>query len=451
MRQRLDNTPHMKRRMRRVVPLLALMFCAVPDSWPARAADASAQGIATGGITPELARRVVAEVRAEVQDLRGLEFKTDVAVEVVNDDEAREHVLRRLEAFDVADDVALSGEVFELLGLVEPGLDVMEALLAAVREQAGGFYDPAREVFYLLDDMPSALVRVLAAHELTHALEDQHFDLDSRLEEVLEDDDRLFARSAVHEGSATLLMTVLSTRDLMSGRLDAEQQQAMAAAFSGEQAIEELPDVLVRQLLGPYLLGMAFLSRGNLSASVLADFPVADVNRAFEAGPESSEQVLHPRKYWDPSSRDLPRAVSLDGVEALLGRRWTRRGQGVLGELLLGPLVGGVTPTDPAALILDGGAAWTSPAAEGWGGDRWELWTRGKKRVLLLATVWDSEDDAAEFAAALPGGRGLSWRRAGDRVALVAGDAGKRASRLLDALLQADRAAACLGPAESLE
>jgi len=454
MHRRPNGDPDMKSwrdGLPRLVLPAVVAFCAVAAASSARSAAESAPPGIPDGITPELAREVVEEIRAEVAELRGLEFKFDVAVEVVNDDEAREHMLRRLETFDVADDVALTGEVFKLLGLIEPRMDVMETLLAALREQAGGFYDPRRKVFYLLDDMPSALVRVLAAHELTHALEDQHFDLDGRLEEVLGDDDRLFARSAVHEGSATLLMTVFSARALLAGRMDPEQQKAFAEEFSNEPAIEALPDVLMRQMLGPYVLGMTFLSRGNLAAPILAGFPVADVNRAFEAGPQSSEQILHPRKYWDPASRDLPRTVRLDGVGELLGRKWVRRGEGVLGELMLGPLVGGATTTDPAALMLDGGAAWTNPAAEGWGGDRWELWTRGRKRVLLLSTVWDTEADAEEFAAALPAGRGLSWRRAGDRVALVAGDTGKHGSRLLDGMLGTGTAVACVRPAERLE
>ena len=57
---------------------------------------------------------------------------------------------------------------------------------------------------------------MITAHELTHALEDQHFDLDGRLQETIDDDDRMFAISAVHEGSAMVLMSLFSARRLAS-------------------------------------------------------------------------------------------------------------------------------------------------------------------------------------------------------------------------------------------
>ena len=134
--------------------------------------------------------------------------------------EARGHMLERLDKFGVLSDLEWDGRAFGMLGLIPEGTDVLDAYLAFLREQAGGFYDPDSKSFFLLDDMPTAMMPLLAAHELTHALEDQHYDLDSRLEGSVENDDRLFAVSAVHEGSAMLVMTAYMTQAMMSGKLD---------------------------------------------------------------------------------------------------------------------------------------------------------------------------------------------------------------------------------------
>ena len=121
-----------------------------------------------------------------------------------------------------------------------------------------------------------------------------------------------------------------------------------------------------------------------------------------------------------------------------LGEPWRKELDGVLGEMTLGVLVDAPTPTDLQNVIeIHDPASWTNAAASGWDGDRWELWSSGAESVVLLGTVWDSASDAEQFAAALAGKSGLNWRVKGDRVALVAGDAGDKTGKLLSRMLKA--------------
>jgi hypothetical protein len=376
---------------------------------------------------------VVDEVADEVERIRGRSFEHPVPVEVVDDDQAREHVLRRLDSFGEREQLQRTQEAYRLLGLLPDDLDILETFLAALRDQAGGFYAPETGSFYLLDDMPAGAVGVLTAHELTHALDDQQFDLDRLLEGVVEDDDRLFAQGAVHEGSATLVMTAYTTRAMLAGKLDLDDVRRYEEEFGQTEALAELPAVLVRQLLGPYMLGAVFLARGDLVSLAMSEFPVEDVDRAFTDGPRSSEQILHPEKYWDDARGDEPIEVAVPDARTVLGRRWRKVAEGVLGEVTLAVMTGAETPTDNETLLFRGGAAWTNAAAEGWGGDRWELWRRGHRSVALLLTAWDSEADAEEFEKSLAG-KGFGVRRAGSRVAIVAGGAGRRGDELLDLL-----------------
>jgi hypothetical protein len=159
------------------------------------------------------------------------------------------------------------------------------------------------------------------------------------------------------------------------------------------------------------------------------------VNAAWEHPPRSSEQILHPEKYWDSAKRDLPKRVAVPDPSRILGAGWTRAGSGNLGELTLGSLVG--APAPDAGELGAAAGAWTNAAASGWGGDRYELWTHGDAAVVLLATVWDTALDAEEFERALPKDRaGFSVKRRGSKVGIVAGDAGNLRGALLDLLVK---------------
>jgi hypothetical protein len=128
----------------------------------------------------------------------------------------------------------------------------------------------------------------------------------------------------------------------------------------------------------------------------------ADVQATFASPPRSSEQILHPKKYWDGAKRDDPIRVSID--TAKLPADWSVTGVDTLGELYLALLTTpikkrtGLDLKNPMSVL---GVEYTNRAAEGWGGDRLVLMRRGEDAMLQLVTAWDTEADADEFAAAL--------------------------------------------------
>jgi hypothetical protein len=179
---------------------------------------------------------------------------------------------------------------------------------------------------------------------------------------------------------------------------------------------------------------MSFLLRGDPGALV-AGFPTEDVNECDLKGPTSSEQILHPEKYWDPEQRDDPIELPPFDAERVMGRRWKRVAFGNLGEILIGLMAGAPTPPGLRGMSEPDPAAWTNSAAAGWGGDRWELWRRGDRTAVLLLSEWDTPEDADEFANALTPGAGIEWRLRGKRVAIVAGDVPDKTDRIFNFLL----------------
>jgi hypothetical protein len=384
-------------------------------------------------LTQAEAEAAVAVVLPDIQTIRGFNFKAKIPVTVIDDRRAREYALARFRRMTPEAKIRADETAFRLLGLVPADLDVLKTLLDVLEEQAGGYYDPGTKSFYLLDDMPKEATGLLAAHEMTHALEDQRYDIDGRLVKLLDDDDASFALSAVVEGSATAAAAVYVANGIATGKLDPADLGAMGATVEMER-LNALPAAMRRQLLGPYALGLSFLARGDVGG-LQEGFPQSDVDAAWTRPPRSSEQILHPEKYWTPALRDEPKRVAIPNPSKHLGKGYKLAGTGVLGELTLGSLVGAPTPN--AADLASGSVPWTNAAASGWGGDRFEVWTNGGAAVVLLATVWDTAKDAEEFAAALPRARDdFAFRRAGSKVGIVAGRVGDRRDALLTLLVK---------------
>jgi hypothetical protein len=146
-----------------------------------------------------------------------------------------------------------------------------------------------------------------------------------------------------------------------------------------------------------------------------------DIDRAFRDPPLTTEEILHPGKYWNGKERELPRRIVLDGLETSLGSGWSVLEHGSLGEMNLA-ILAGAGPLDPEAPALLSPGAWTNDAAAGWAGDSWRLYSLDDRRVTLLVTAWDTIGDAEEFQGSLPAVEGRSVFRRGDTVILVAGD-----------------------------
>jgi hypothetical protein len=181
-----------------------------------------------------------------------------------------------------------------------------------------------------------------------------------------------------------------------------DKQALLASQDLGTEGLAEAPALLWKPLIAAYLRGEGFLVRtaGLNLAMKAAD--VEDVRAAFENPPRSSEQILHPDKYWNRDERDEPRKIELD--TSRLPKGWTVLGEDTLGELYLGLLTTpmeqrkGFDAKNPMAVL---GIKYTNPTVEGWGGDRVVLLGRGEERLLQLVTLWDSPEDAAEFQRAI--------------------------------------------------
>ena len=396
--------------------LVGLVSAAPPPPEPAAPAATGEPAVARRD--PQALLKMADEVAQDVTAIRGWAFKEPVKKSACTPAEACAEMAKEID--EQYPDVRL-GQVqafLRMVGLLPPECDLKQTYLALLEEQAGGFYNPRTKTLYLVDrdgaDAPT-VDRIFLAHELTHALDDQQVDFGKTLRPLArESEDMDLVVGSVLEGSATALMMQYMDRLAESGRLDMGELMQYAQRESvHNQAFQKAPRYFW-SVLGAYLCGMRLVCKGDLAVMMAPDGGVA-VGKNFlvlaEGPPRSTEQVLHPQKYWDPAQRDEPVLVDDDAMAKILARpkRWVVH-KDTVGEMLLAILA---TPKESPRdiLAMQSPGDWTNPAARGWGGDRFYLLASGKdekeagKSLKDLAglwiTLWDTSEDRGEFVAAL--------------------------------------------------
>jgi hypothetical protein len=392
---------------------LVLSACLVSAA-PLR--QGSSAAVAGGG---DALIRLADEVAKEVEQLRGWAFKRPVKKERITITRAKEDIRRMLLAGDTSERRARIQALLRMAGLIPHDCDLVATSLTVLDQQVAGYYEPETRTLRLVDrpnPMPQFVERMILAHELTHALDDQYVDLADLMKPGGGTEDSDFVATAIGEGSATALMLQHMFAAQQSGRFSmGDLTQYMTEELERARTLELLPRYF-SAMFGSYVVGAAFLAKGELT-TLLAQPDNRAIGDALVAArralPRSSEQVLHAEKYWDPARRDEPIVFDDKAIDLWLwrdGRHVVHRD--TIGELLTAILT---APTGASRDItaLQTAAAWTNSGAAGWGGDRFYLLAdrtgpdalRSTKRLQgVWLTAWDTPRDRDEFLAALDRG-----------------------------------------------
>jgi hypothetical protein len=351
---------------------------------PAGAPNSSAQVAAPPGpsaavVNPRSASvaAATAEVLKETGEIRQLAVLNAVKSGAQSRAEIERMLVRNLDEQTTPAELRASELALRKLGLVPAGFAMRSFMIELLTEQVAGYYDPKTREFYLADWIDLDGQQPVIAHELTHALQDQHFNL-RRLENWPKgDSDAELAAHALVEGDATLVMTFYVMRDL---KRIAAMMKSMNASASASEKIERAPRVLRDSLLFPYKQGMEWASHVYRRGG----WPL--VSEAYKNLPQSTEQILHPEKYF---AREAPVKVDLPEIAGLLGKGWARLDYDVNGEWGYFQILDEYLRAEKES----------QKAVEGWGGDRFALYENRATREVLVAqlTTWDTDADAAEF------------------------------------------------------
>lgn len=320
---------------------------------------------------------MTAAMLKETSELRELSILRSVKSGAQSRTEIERMIIRNLDAETTPAEMHAAEVLLRVFGLAPKDFAYRPFLIKLLTEQVAGYYDPKAQQFYLADWIELEGQKPVMAHELTHALQDQHFNLKRFENWPKGDSDAELAAHALIEGDATLAMTLYMTKNPMVALAFIRSLGAQEAA---SEQFKQAPRALRESLLFPYEEGSAWATqlykRGGWEM----------VSQAFTKLPQSSEQILHPQKYF---AYEAPQKVTLPDFKSALGPAWKRLDYDVNGEW-------------GCFLILDeflNDTSESKQASAGWGGDRFALYETGKPGQFFVAqlTAWDTPVDAQEF------------------------------------------------------
>jgi hypothetical protein len=322
-------------------------------------------------VTEEPTPPAIAEVADQVESVRGLEFDRPVNVEPITEAEMDRRLTDYLGTYYPARFYARRSEAWQTIGALPRDVGYLEAIDAYQQGQVLGFYNSQNEeLVYTGDAELNRIEQFVLAHELTHAIDDQHFDLD-RLDDLAGrcQEERFQAALGIVEGSANHFATQVSIR------FPIEEIGPIPGDGTGE-----VPPFIVEMQAYPYTTGQRF-------ADALSDAngPSA-IDDALETFPTTTEQVLHPTKF----PHEAGESIDVADFAPTFGSGWSDLDAMVVGELWLKALL---------HLRLEDQVA--ASAAAGWGGGTYRAWTDGDDVAVIMSTVWDTSKDAQEFSREL--------------------------------------------------
>ena len=319
-------------------------------------------------------------VLKETSELRELSILKAVKSGAQSRAEIERMLIRNLDSETTPAEMHAAEMVFRAFGLAPKDFAYRSFLIKLLTEQVAGYYDPKAQQFYLADWIELEGQKPVMAHELTHALQDQHFNLKRFENWPKGDSDAELAAHALIEGDATLAMTLYMAKNPL---VALAFMRSLGSQEVATEQFKQAPRALRESLLFPYEEGSMWATqlykRGGWEM----------VSQAFAKLPQSSEQILHADKYF---AYEVPVKITLPDFKGLLGASWKRIDYDVNGEW-------------GCYLVLDeflNDAVESKKAAAGWAGDRFALYETAKSGELFVAqlTGWDTPQDAQEFFAA---------------------------------------------------
>jgi hypothetical protein len=317
----------------------------------------------------------IAPLAEWVADERNLLFEHPVEVVLQTEAEYLEQAAGDPAAADEDDQQEMDDfvAVLRALGLVEGEVDLGEAVGDLASEGTLAYYSFEEEMVFVKGDELTPGVRVTLAHELTHVLQDQHFDLGRLADPDFAEREGL---RAMAEGDAGRIDDVYADEILTAEEQTAYEAESEASVDDSETGLEGVPPVLTAIFNAPYTLGPGFLSyRERVDGGQPWDAVLRD--------PPSQEELL------DPSAWQTDRAAVAEvAVEAPDEAE-------VLEEETFDPLTWYLllaSRGDPAAALQ---------TVDGWGGDAYVAYRQDDEVCAAMAVVGDDEAATTAFHDAL--------------------------------------------------
>ena len=332
----------------------------------------------------------------ELNQITGLKIHHKVPFDLISKNDVNKFLKDRVEEKSSQEDLRIEEIGLKKFGFVPQDFDLKKTEVDLLTEQSAAFYDYHKKKLYISDWAPKDMREEALVHELAHALADQNFHLERFIKKGGDDDDLSMAREAVMEGQATWLMSEAVERragQTLKGSPAAVElmSQSMESGGKDYPVFDSTPLYLRRTLVFPYTQGMLFQ---NALVEKLDQAAFAEV---FRHPPVSTQQILHPEKYFAHAMPTRPTLPHFSGGHGYKQLAW-----GTIGELDHALLMEQFVDKEHADEI-----------APHWKGGVYALEENKKqKRVVLeYAVEWENADWARRFFEAYQEVLRKKWRK----------------------------------------
>jgi len=282
----------------------------------------------------------VDRISAFASEDSGLALHGPVKRRVIGPDEVEKSTRERLSGKDYDDRFARSELTMKKFGLLPRTFDLKEFIIKTRRKEIGGYYDNETKTISLLNTIPVEQQGAILAHELTHALQDQNYDLrvwmkagvlpNDKKEAPAASDESMEARHAVVEGQAMVvfadyLLAPSGHSLLNSPGLIYRMEDPAVKAAPDSQLLHDAPIIVRATGTFPYHEGLIF--EGELLQAVGRKMAFAGV---FANPPRNTHEVMQPHAYL---AHEKSPSLPFPDAHALLGDSYEIYDSGCVGEL----------------------------------------------------------------------------------------------------------------------
>jgi len=372
----------------------------------------------------ELFRSIDDILQFASEDTR-LPIRRTVKRQLTSRDEVEQDLKDRMKDDEDAQRLQRSELVLKKFGFLPHNFDLQSFLVSLMKEQVAGYYNAKNKTVYLLDWIPVSQQKLVMAHELTHALQDQNFDLkkwlagndskdSGKASEVEKDaqeianDEQQTARQALVEGQgmAVLIDYMLKNSGQSVTTATAFVETLKQNITSGEDSpVYSKAPMYIRESLGfPYSYGLSFVQALLLKGGKELAFA-----GALRNPPQTSREIMMPETYLAGQGS---RPIALPQMSTILGKNYERYDVGAVGQFDLMVLLRQFTSQAMADKLTPewrGGAYYAAlnhmlPAQEGRSTDTQQQKSGKEKQLttkslaLLYVSRWSSPEMALTFA-----------------------------------------------------
>jgi len=397
---------------RRTLPALLALALVAPiafsQSQPEKQPD---KPKAETHITPEQGKelfRSVDELIKFASEDSGLPVRSQVKRTLTSRDAVEKYLVEKFNDDEDSKRMQRGEIVLKKFGLLDRDFNLKPFMLSLLKEQIAGYYDSKTKTVYMLDYLDPESQKPVLVHELTHALQDQHTDLEKWNDQtpsdlphnVGQDNDHLAkdeldtARTAALEGQAMAVFLDYSLkpsgRSIIKNPELIQQMQDQMQGTDDSPVLARAPLLLSESLLFPYKDGLSFEQDIWMDKGQKAAFA-----GVLDRPPASSWEVMNPRVY--EQSKPSPVLV-LPDIHPILDKKYKAYDIGQVGQLdlrILAQIFGGEGAARDLTPAWDGGIYWAGQSLDA----KTPAELASTKSIgLFYLSAWKSNSSARSFA-----------------------------------------------------